>query len=111
MPMFKKLPVEVEAILWDGTNTDEVRTFIGDIPTTGYEFFTFEDMIARIPTPPEGQERPPLPTKPDNAPDATISVLNLPPMALFIGDWIIKGVAGEVYPCRPEAFAQTYEAV
>ena len=26
------------------------------------------------------------------------------------GDWIIKGVAGEFYPCKPEIFAVTYEA-
>ena len=25
------------------------------------------------------------------------------------GDWIIKGVAGEFYPCKPDIFAQTYE--
>jgi hypothetical protein len=24
-------------------------------------------------------------------------------------DWIIRGVAGELYPCRPDIFAQTYE--
>lgn len=27
------------------------------------------------------------------------------------GDWIIKGVAGEFYPCKPEIFAATYEPV
>lgn len=27
------------------------------------------------------------------------------------GDWIIRGVQGEFYPCKPEIFAQTYEAV
>lgn len=27
------------------------------------------------------------------------------------GDWIIKGVAGEFYPCKPDIFAQTYEEV
>jgi hypothetical protein len=26
-----------------------------------------------------------------------------------IGDWIIKGVKGEFYPCKPDIFAQTYE--
>lgn len=26
------------------------------------------------------------------------------------GDWIIRGVAGELYPCKPEIFDQTYEA-
>lgn len=25
------------------------------------------------------------------------------------GDWIIKGVGGELYPCKPEIFAATYE--
>lgn len=27
------------------------------------------------------------------------------------GDWIIRGVAGELYPCKPDIFAQTYEPV
>jgi len=27
------------------------------------------------------------------------------------GDWIIKGVAGELYPCKPEIFEATYEPV
>lgn len=27
------------------------------------------------------------------------------------GDWIIRGVAGEFYPCKPNIFKQTYEAV
>lgn len=27
------------------------------------------------------------------------------------GDWIIKGVAGECYPCKPDIFVQTYELV
>jgi hypothetical protein len=26
-------------------------------------------------------------------------------------DWIIKGVAGELYPCKPDIFEATYEAV
>lgn len=28
-----------------------------------------------------------------------------------VGDYIIKGVQGEFYPCKPEIFAKTYEAV
>lgn len=27
------------------------------------------------------------------------------------GDWIIKGIKGELYPCKPDIFAETYEAV
>src|SRR5260221_6203229 len=25
------------------------------------------------------------------------------------GDWIIRGIAGEIYPCKPEIFAKSYE--
>lgn len=27
------------------------------------------------------------------------------------GDWIIKGIAGEFYPCKPDIFERTYEKV
>lgn len=27
------------------------------------------------------------------------------------GDYIIRGVSGEFYPCKPDIFAETYEAV
>lgn len=27
------------------------------------------------------------------------------------GDWIIKGIQGEFYPCKPDIFEQTYEKV
>jgi len=30
-------------------------------------------------------------------------------MSARLGDWIIKGVAGEFYPCKPEIFELTYE--
>lgn len=32
------------------------------------------------------------------------------PMRVSEGDWIIKGVNGEFYPCKPEIFEKTYEA-
>ena len=28
-----------------------------------------------------------------------------------IGDWIIQGVSGELYPCKPDIFEMTYEKV
>ena len=28
-----------------------------------------------------------------------------------VGDWIIKGVNGEFYPCKPDIFAKTYEKI
>ncbi len=32
-------------------------------------------------------------------------------MRAEMGDWIIKGVKGELYPCKPDIFDATYEAV
>lgn len=32
-------------------------------------------------------------------------------MLCRIGDWIIKGVEGEFYPCKPGIFIATYETV
>lgn len=32
-------------------------------------------------------------------------------MRVSNGDWLIRGVAGEVYPCKPEIFEATYEPV
>lgn len=32
-------------------------------------------------------------------------------MRIDAGDWVIKGVKGEFYPCKPDIFAATYEAV
>lgn len=30
-------------------------------------------------------------------------------MRADLGDWVIKGVQGEIYPCKPDIFAATYE--
>ena len=32
-------------------------------------------------------------------------------MNVSVGDWVIKGVKGEFYPCKPDIFEQTYEEV
>lgn len=31
------------------------------------------------------------------------------PLSASLGDWIICGVAGEFYACKPDIFAKTYE--
>lgn len=33
------------------------------------------------------------------------------PLRISPGDWIIRGVKGEFYPCKPDIFAATYEPV
>lgn len=32
-------------------------------------------------------------------------------MTAMPGDWIIKGIKGEFYPCKPDIFAASYEAL
>ena len=32
-------------------------------------------------------------------------------MTVSIGDWVIRGVNGEFYPCKPDIFEKTYEKV
>lgn len=32
-------------------------------------------------------------------------------MTASVGDYIIRGVNGELYPCKPDIFEKTYEAV
>lgn len=32
-------------------------------------------------------------------------------LPLALGDWVIKGVNGEFYPCKPDIFEATYEPV
>lgn len=46
----------------------------------------------------------------DDKPVLKIQTLEGVMMAQF-GDWIVKGVAGEFYPVKPDIFDATYEAV
>lgn len=32
-------------------------------------------------------------------------------MEVSPGDYVIKGIAGEIYPCKPDIFEKSYEAV
>jgi hypothetical protein len=90
---FRKKPVEVEAVRWTGENTNEVLDFTGD---------AYFDPI------PE-ENRGDL-----SDPDATAAVfdkLHSTWVLLYNGDWVIRGVQGELYPCRADVFEATYEPV
>lgn len=44
--------------------------------------------------------------------DGTLTIVTLEGnMKASIGDFIIKGIAGEFYPCKPDIFEVTYEKV
>lgn len=97
MPRFRKKPVEIEAVQWDGDR------FIGPVP----------EWLARavLTAGPEAAGFVSCPGAIWRA-GAELHVDTLEGlMTARAGDWIIRGVAGEVYPCKPEIFAANYEAV
>lgn len=85
---FRKKPVVVEALQYTGDNAAEVRQFVGadrctTMPVPGDDAGMFPPMliIATL----EGDHR------------------------AIAGDWIIRGVRGEFYPCKPDIFTETYD--
>ncbi|MFJ7297537.1 hypothetical protein [Streptomyces collinus] len=84
---FRKKPVEIEAVQFAGGNSVQVAQFITD---GGGRF--------RADTHPT-----------DGAQDVFHIVTLEGEMRATDGDWIIKGVAGEFYPCRDDIFRATYE--
>ena len=83
---FRKKPVEINAIQFNGTrnNVLEIIEGLDAIRTTWYYD---EDK-------------------------QTLAIVTLEGnMVADKGDWIIKGVKGEFYPCKPDIFELTYEKV
>jgi hypothetical protein len=77
---FRKKPVVINAVLWDGnlTTVERLGTYSGtvsqDLGAKSLQIETLEGV-----------------------------------MTAQVGDWIIRGVKGELYPCKPDIFAATYE--
>lgn len=61
---------------------------------------------------PEGVTKRQIPNEDGGSHEGTPVITTLESeMRVSDGDWIIKGVAGEFYTCKPEIFEQTYEKV
>lgn len=88
---FRKRPVEVTAMVWDGTEQAFQSIFIW----TGCRF----RMIPRT-----------YRVDPDITAEVW-DVLHSTWVGARVGQYIIKGVRQEFYPCDPDVFASTYEAV
>ena len=84
MPRFRKKPVEAEAVQWTGDNINEL-----------WDVFSAENIYG--------------PT--EKNPDWLIIATLEGDMRADVGDWIIQGVKGELYPCKPDIFDATYEAL
>lgn len=76
---YRKKPVVIDAVLWTGENDQEIEAFLHDADRA---VIGRESVIIRTL---EGN------------------------MTANIGDWIIRGVKGEFYPCKPDIFKATYE--
>lgn len=87
---YRKKPVVIEAVRWTGENREEIRTFC-----THGAFFT-----------PARQDTEGRTTEWRLLIDSLEGI-----MYAETGDYIIKGVNGELYPCKPDVFAKTYEWV
>ena len=94
MMKFRKKPVVIEAIQWDGDNIEEIKKF-----TQGKAIFE-----SRIGGSEDGES---YPQKYDRLVIPTLEGNHL----AIVGDWIIKGIKGEFYPCKAEIFGATYEQV
>lgn len=96
MPIYRKKPVTIEAVQYLGIeNLEEVLAFTGKHPIWDKYFTSMEDYKEFVAT--HGE---------------TFKIKTLEgSMLAKPGDWIIRGVAGEFYPCKPDIFEQTYEKV
>lgn len=82
---YRKKPVVIEAIQFTGNNCFEILKFMG---------------------------------RANNIWEADLNPTDHPTiytlegdMSTSPGDWIIKGIKGEFYPCKPDIFALTYEPI
>lgn len=89
---FRKKPVEIQAIHYDGTNADAVAEFMGGTRQARVE-------ERKLAGPGRGLH------------DGIVIHTLEGDMTASVGDWIIRGVQGEFYPCKPDIFAATYDEV
>jgi len=79
--IFRKKPIVIEAIQWILDNKEEIENFVGR------ELDYCEGDTGLV-----------IPTLEGN-------------MIAYCHDWIIEGINGEFYPCKPDIFKKTYELI
>lgn len=83
MAKFRKKPVVIDAVQYTGKNVDEILDFARAHAQWQYPH---DRMVL-----------------------STLENLQGEFFEVSKGDWVIKGVKGEFYPCKPDIFEQTYE--
>ena len=81
MTRFRKKPIEVEAVQWDPSTKEGAVELLRFLPNPAFVGDTIQFKTL------EGIR------------------------TAQRGDWIIRGVKGEFYPCKPDIFEATYEPV
>lgn len=83
---YVKRPVVIEALQFDGRNQQRILDFIGGASEAEHSLTT------------------------DDPPRPILLIRTLEGvMRADVDDWIIKGVKGEFYPCKPDIFEESYE--
>lgn len=86
MARYRTKPCEIKAVVWNGENIDEISDFCGD-----------SALISSLDVYP---------------PFYSLSVSTLEGhMHASVGDYIIRGLQNEYYPCKPSVFEKKYELV
>ena len=84
MTKYRKIPVEIDAVQWTGTNAEEIKEFAGDN-------VSFKRVASPV---------------------SSLYINTLEgEMKASVGDFVIRGVKGEFYACKPDVFSMTYEKV
>ena len=89
---YRTKPCEIEATQWNGKNLEEIKDFVGNsliynICDTAWEVRKGRPFVSMKIKTLEGD------------------------MEATIGDYIIKGLRGEFYPCKPDIFEKKYEII
>ena len=89
---YRKKPVIIEAIQWTGNNISEIKSFCNEhvrieLHDAAWKAGAFPVVASLYIDTLEGVHQ------------------------ASVGDYIIKGIKGEFYPCKPDIFHQTYEEV
>ena len=88
---FRKKPIINEAVQWTGDNLREIIDFTGLHPSVGkWTWEEYEEVVKN-----EG-----------------LKIFTLEgPLFASVGDYIMRGVNGELYPIKPGILAKTYDRV
>lgn len=87
---YRKKPVVIEAIQYTGHNDSQMKSWSGGAVIGS----------------------PVLEPTADNPAGDYLQIKTLEgTMTAIVGDWIIRGIKGEFYPCKPDIFEATYEKV